>query len=281
MLTNSATAKNPTARRIAPLFACLSLAALASLSLAHEFWLQADALRVPAGATVKIRTMVGDGFPGESRPRDPTKLDRFEIAGNGAPAEKILGVDGSDPMGIVTLAKPGTYAVGYRSRNTMITLDGPKFDAYLKEEGLDNALEARKGKSDVPGRERYSRCVKTLISVGDDRGSGFDHSFGFPLEFIPTQNPYALAAGDSFTVSLVADGKPVKDALVRACNRDHPTQWLSERTDVKGQVTFKLDQPGFWMIASVRMTAVEAPDCDWESLWATLTFELAASNAGR
>lgn len=268
----------PSARRFVPLFASLSLAALASFSLAHEFWLQADALRVPAGATVKIRTMVGDGFPGESRPRDPTKLDRFEIAAPGAAAQPILGIDGSDPMGIVQLAKPGTYAVGYRSRNTMITLDGPKFDAYLKEEGLDNALEARKGKSDVPGRERYSRCVKTLICVGDDAGSGFDHSFGFPLELIPKQNPYALATGESFTVSLVADGKPIAGVLVRACNRDHPSAWLSERTNDQGEATFKLDQPGFWMIASVRMTAVEPPaDCDWESLWATLTFELAPS----
>ncbi|HEX8877300.1 MAG TPA: DUF4198 domain-containing protein [Phycisphaerales bacterium] len=267
------------ARRIASLLACLSLGALATISLAHEFWLQADALRVPAGATVKISTMVGDGFPGESRPRDPTKLDRFEIAGGGAAAQPILGIDGNDPAGIVQLAKPGTYAVGYRSRNTMITLDGPKFDAYLKEEGLDNALEARKGKSDVPGRERYSRCAKTLISVGDDRGSGFDHSFGFPLELIPTQNPYALAAGDGLTVTLLADGKPAANALVRATNRDHPGEWLSERTNDQGQVTFKLDQPGFWMIASVRMTAVEppAPDCDWESLWATLTFDLTPS----
>lgn len=269
----------PTARRLAPFFAL----ALASIALAHEFWLQADALRVPAGATVRLHTMVGDGFPGESRPRDPTKLARFEIAGGGAPAQPIFGVDGNDPAGLVQLAKPGTYAVGYRSRNTMITLDGPKFDAYLKEEGLDNALEARKGKSDVPGRERYSRCAKTLISVGDDRGAGFDHSFGFPLELFPTQNPYALAAGESLTVTLLADAKPIEGVLVRACNRDHPSEWLSQRTDAKGQVTFKLDQPGFWMIASVRMTAVEppAPDSDWESLWATLTFDLAASKAVR
>jgi len=48
-----------------------------------------------------------------------------------------------------------------------------------------------------------------------------------------------------------------------------------QRTDREGRVTFRLARPGVWLIKAVYMK--EAPsgvDTDWESIWASLTFEV-------
>jgi uncharacterized GH25 family protein len=46
------------------------------------------------------------------------------------------------------------------------------------------------------------------------------------------------------------------------------------RTDSAGRVAFAITKPGLWLIKTVHM--IEAPPdsgADWESLWASLTFE--------
>lgn len=267
---------SPLARLLAP----IALASVASIALAHEFWIDASSFRPKVGELVRLRTMVGDGFPGESRPRDPTKLERFELAGAGQ-TQPILGREGSEPAGIVRLNAPGTYVVGYRSRSTSLLLPGPKFEKYLAEKGLDDALAARRaaGTPDADGRERFSRCSKAILSVGDDAGSGFDHNFNFPFEIIPLVNPYTLHAGDEMPVLVLSDGKPAANFLVTAMSREKPAANVSARTDAEGHVSLKLDQPGVWLLNTVRMTPVHEAgvDCDWESLWASLTFDLATA----
>ncbi|MGH7245248.1 MAG: DUF4198 domain-containing protein [Phycisphaerales bacterium] len=249
---------------------------------AHEFWLDAFAFRLKAGEILRIRTFVGDGFPGEARPRDPTKLERFEIVGPPGSLQ-VLGQDGAEPAGLVRLTAPGTYSVGYRSRPTPIVLAGPKFEMYLKDKGLDNASEARRtaGKTEADGRERFSRCAKAIVMVGNDRGAGFDHVFGFPLEVVPRSNPYASRPGDELSFLVLADGKPAHQMLVAAVNRADPKTTLSARTSEDGIASFKLDRSGFWLINTVRMLPVNEPgiECDWESLWASVTFDLADSEA--
>lgn len=249
-------------------------------AVAHEFWLDASAFRPRIGEIVKIRTMVGDGFPGESRPRDPTKLERFEIFGPDGP-RSILGQDGVDPAGMVRIANAGTYVIGYRSKPTKLVLAGAKFEKYLKEKGLENAAKARRvaGTTESDGRERFSRCAKAVLCVGDDHGSGFDHVFGFPLEVVPQSNPYASHSGDELSFVVLADGKPVAGMMVTAWNKDDASKAVSATTSERGKVTFKLDARGLWLINAVQMKAVNEAggDCDWESLWASVTFDLDAA----
>jgi uncharacterized GH25 family protein len=58
-------------------------------------------------------------------------------------------------------------------------------------------------------------------------------------------------------------------------HRDDSSLRLRLRSDAKGRVTFKLPKRGVWLIKSVQMIpAPPASNADWESLWASLTFEL-------
>jgi len=70
-------------------------------------------------------------------------------------------------------------------------------------------------------------------------------------------------------------GKPLRGVLVKARDRESGREPLQGRTDAGGRIVFTLPRPGSWMINAVHMVPVrDDPRADWESTWASLTFEL-------
>src|SRR5262249_25513160 len=62
---------------------------------------------------------------------------------------------------------------------------------------------------------------------------------------------------------------------VMALNRDSPDQILKARSDASGHASFTLDKPGDWLVKAVHMIpARPGKNTDWESFWASVTFEL-------
>ncbi|TWT43612.1 Nickel uptake substrate-specific transmembrane region [Phycisphaerae bacterium RAS1] len=262
------TSRRTTARTTAFFSAMVSLSCAAR---AHDFWIEPSSFRPAGGEAIRIALRVGEQFDGEAVKRNDEKIERFVILG--PEGEKpVAGRDGADPAGLARCDKPGGYVVLYRSRRSSIELEAAKFESYLREEGLEAiiAQRAAAGQSDKPGREVYSRCAKALIRVGD--GPQADRRAGLPLELIALDAASKAGAGASF--ELLYDGKPLAGARVCALRKGAGDQELSVRTDAAGRVEFKLDQPGVWLIKAVHMTRAPADaNADWESLWATLTFE--------
>jgi hypothetical protein len=65
------------------------------------------------------------------------------------------------------------------------------------------------------------------------------------------------------------------EALVIAFNKTEPTKKIKVRTDRDGRATLKLDRSGIWLVTSVHLfPAPWHTRTQWESLWASLTFEL-------
>jgi hypothetical protein len=59
-----------------------------------------------------------------------------------------------------------------------------------------------------------------------------------------------------------------------------PDDKVSVRT-VGGRASLVLDRPGLWLVKAVHMVpAPEGSGAEWESLWASLTFELPAPVPG-
>jgi uncharacterized GH25 family protein len=76
-------------------------------------------------------------------------------------------------------------------------------------------------------------------------------------------------------LQLLYQGKPLAGALIIAFNRDRPMEKLKLRTDADGRVRMTLARAGVWLVTSVHMTPASLLSrADWESLWASLTFEL-------
>jgi uncharacterized GH25 family protein len=239
---------------------------------AHDFWIEPSSFRPGSGEKVAIRLRVGEHLQGDPVPRNPGRIERFAAVGPAGEAE-VAGVPGSDPAGWASPASSGLHWIVYDSNHAPLEQAGPKFDRYLGEEGLERIRELRR-QGDGPVKEIYSRCAKSLLAVGEGSGPGHDKVLGLELELIPERNPYALKLGEPLPVRLLYRGEPLDGALVVALPGESPEARVSARSE-GGRVSLRLDRPGLWLIKAVHMVpAPEGSGAEWESLWASLTFEL-------
>ena len=267
-----------------------ALVALTTAALAHEFWLEAPRFRLQPGQTVNVHTFVGENFHGEPWTTKAAKIQRLVRYGP-TPADST----NLTPQNFTetdtfrtgfTFAQPGTHIVLLRSTNSFIELPAEKFTAYLREEGLDYALKLRQERDEMakPGRETYRRCAKTLLQVGEAADSpvatdsACRHIYGLPLELVPEQNPYRLAADKALTVRVLRAGQPAFGAAVQVWQRQPgglPTTHYTTRANQNGRILLRLSGPGPYLLAAVDMRPAPTrlrDRADWQSTWASLTF---------
>lgn len=243
--------------------------------LAHDFWIEPSTFRPAPGGRVAVRLRVGQNLLGDPVPREPQRIERF-AAINGTGEAGVPGVPGSDPAGWLSPSSPGLTWIVYDSGHDSVQLDAAKFDAYLGEEGLERIRKLRKA-GPGPVKEIYSRCAKSLLAVGVGPGVGYDKVLGLELELVAEKNPYALKPGEDLPLRLLYKGKPLDGALLVAIPKGAPDSRVSARSDRHGKAAVRLDRPGFWLVKAVHMVPAPAGSgAEWESLWASLTFELPA-----
>ncbi len=263
-----------------------------SPAAAHDFWIVPSSFHPAPTAPLAIRLRVGEGLHGDPVPREPARIERFAIVGPGATgAERpILGPPAAEPAGFATLPAPGLYQIVYRSHRERVDLPAAKFEDYLTLEGLQSisALRRSRGESAKPSTEVFSRCAKALVLSASAAGAadathptmtGFDKPLGIELELVPEKNPYQLAAGAELPLRLLYRGRPLAGSEVVALSFKHASKTapdrIAGRTDREGRVALRLPEGGFWLVETVHM--LEAPaetGVNWESLWASLTFDL-------
>jgi uncharacterized GH25 family protein len=254
--------------------AVLLLAAAPALS--HDFWIEPSSFHPSVGSRLAVSLRVGEHFRGEPVPRMDPLIARFVLA-SATGETPIGGFPGTDPAGFVRIASPGFLLIGYRSNRSPITLEPEKFEKYLADEGLDGVLKARaeRGEHGKPGVEVYSRCAKSLIAADGAGGSGFDRVLGLTLEVIAEDDPFKLRGGGPMRFRVLYEGKPLATALVKAIALDDPDSTLALRSGADGRVAFRLPRKGIWLVKVVHMVpAPKETGADWESLWASLTFEI-------
>jgi uncharacterized GH25 family protein len=249
---------------------------------AHDLWIEPSTFRPAPGAFVTATLLVGQKLHGESLPRNSLLVDQFVLKSGGL-ERTVAGEEGDDPAGSVRIPGPGLYWIGYQSFPYPVDLAATKFEDYLKVEGLERIVLARAklGMSSAPGHERFYRCAKSLLDVprtkGQERGASvFNAPLGFTLELVPEKNPYTIPVGGELPVSVSFRGKPIASLLVVAINKDDPEKSVSARSDANGRVKLRLSRSGFWLVKAVHMEAApQDAGVDWESWWASMTFELA------
>jgi uncharacterized GH25 family protein len=251
-----------------------ALALAAGPAAAHDFWIQPQAFQVAPGAEVGISLQVGDG-PDRQRSAIPLRrILRFEAVGPDGAARDLKG---ALALGGARFAAPGTYVLalatdaGGRSRQA-----AAKFNAYLAEEGLTPAIEARAGRMDRDGSERYGRAAKAIVQVGDGDPAAVTQSVGLPLEIVPLANPYARP--DRLPVRVLFEGRALAGALVKLTDLAHDTETAeAHRTDAAGEAAFAMPKAGDWRV-SVVWTKPLGPDedADFETTFSSLTFGLSA-----
>lgn len=259
----------------------LALIAIPLRVAAHEYWLEPDSFFVKAGQQTGIHLFVGQALKKDEertyRGSQVTSFQMFSPMGN----FDLRSMADEDKSPILRFGgeRPGAYLLDLERGWSYITLDGDKFEDYLREEGMEYIIaeRARLGESGKPGRERYSRSIKTLLQIGDVLGGSAKERAWSKLEIVPLDNPYSRKAGDKIGFQFWFDGRPLANKTVFADNRDGiQFSTIKLTTDANGKVSFKLATRGVWLIRSVHMQRCEKKcgDSDWESFWATFTFGL-------
>ena len=178
-----------------------------------------------------------------------------------------------------TTGKSGTYVAGISTLPRNIELTAKEFKEYLEHEGLDRVVKERVGKgiSDKAVVEKYSKHVKALLQVGEKRSEEYYVELGYPIEFIPLQNPYELAVGDLIEFQLAYKGEPLANAVVHfgtAGSGADTSKANASITDDDGEFSFELNRPGQWYVGTIHMEESKEDGLDYESNWATITFEI-------
>ena len=174
----------------------------------------------------------------------------------------------------------GTYVAGISTKPRAIELSGKAFSAYLDHEGLSEVIAQRKaqGISGQAAREKYSKHVKAILQVGKESSDHYSAVLAYPIEFIPLKNPYELSLGDTMSFKLLYMDEPLAKQTVHVSSRRDSDEKGKEETSLQtnenGEVDFRIDDTGQWYIATIHMFESHEENFDYESNWATLTFEV-------
>ena len=257
--------------------ATLVLVAVAPLA-AHDFWIEPSTFHPQPGALVSIGLRVGQGFVGDAVRRSSDLIEQFTVRQAGR-NEPVGGSEGTDPAGFLVARGGETTVVVYSGTPSYIEMPAGKFEDYLRLEGLERIVELRKarGKSSKPGHEYFTRYAKSLLT-GQHESAAVTRPVGLELEVVPDSDPTAHAG--PLRGHLLYQGRPLGGVLVVAMPQPRPAARLTTRTDDHGAFMLPLPHGGVWLIKAVHM--VEAgwfSRADWQSLWASLTFDAPNASA--
>ncbi len=243
---------------------------------AHEFWLYPSGFFFKRGERLVVNFMVGENFMGEPWDLKKNRVEKLELHQLSKSINLTDSVkEGNKENLSYTLKEEGTLLLTMQSNNAFIELDAEKFNAYLKEDGLEEILEHRTKTNTTSNKakEFYSRYTKLLVQVGDKKDDTFKKVVGFPIEIIPDANPYSLKVGDPVKFKILFHGKPLFGVKVKVWNRfDNRTTLQNIHTEKDGTIETRISNPGPWMVSVVQMVPSKEAGADWQSCWGSLVF---------
>lgn len=240
---------------------------------AHEFWIEPSSFRPATGAAFDVHLRVGQEFRGDAMIYLPESFERF-VTVNARGQKPVQGIPGDDPAARLSVTDPGLLLVAYQSTRYSVDIDAATFRQYIAKEGLEHLVPDQRG-NDKAVREVYRRCAKSLLAVGGrSDGLDFKKPLGLRLEILPLTSPYSLKKGQVLEVQLLYENRPLAGAQILAMSKTKPKNQLLQRTDRAGRARFVLPHADMWLLNAVHM--IPAPTdakADWESFWASLSFE--------
>lgn len=255
---------------------CAAAALLtATNACAHDFWIEPSTFHPAPGATLSVGLRVGQDFIGDPVPRLSASIATFSVRQNGKD-EDVSGSDRINPAGFLRADGDATAIISYASTGAYIELPPKEFENYLRLYRLDDIIASRaeRGERDKVGRERFYRYAKALLT-GLEPSVTVTKPLGLKYEIVPDDDPTSRL--EPFHGRVLYDGKPLANAPVVALLYGQLAVHLETHSDVHGAITLQLPCAGVWLIKSVHI--VRAPfyaSEDWDSLWASLTFEVPA-----
>lgn len=260
----------------------LVLLSLAILSTSHELFLKTDSHFLEPNSSVQLYLLNGT-FDNSENAITTDRIIKPKVIGpdyNLEPKEGQFTIADKITYLNFTIGEEGTYVAGISTLPRVLEMDADAFNTYLEHEGLENTIAERKvQKTENKGaRERYSKHVKSLLQVGQKSSIDFMKPLNYPIEFVPMNNPFEINIGDAVAFKLLRNGKPLANHIVHYSTavpgQDTHENENSLTTNEKGLFSIKPNKKGKWYVATIHMEKKSGEDVDYESNWATLTFEI-------
>ena len=247
---------------------------------AHDLLFRLDNYFVEPGAKVTVPVFNGTFVKSSNAVTRDRLADLSLIGPDGRQAIDRQNWTQVEPQSTVTVTvgRTGTYVLGAAVAPRLIDMTAEEFNAYLKEDGIEQALAERtaNGKLNQAAKERYAKYVKALIQVGDARSATFNTILGHQAELVPINNPYFLRAGGTFEVRAFVKGKPLPRYAIYAGGFDGKAEIPQQRmvTDEQGVARVQLTRAGAWYVKFIHMEEVTDGTATHESRWATVSFAI-------
>lgn len=264
-------------------FAFLIICALAAVpALAHDLFLKLDNYFVAVNDKISVKILNGSFQASEgaitfARISDVSVVSPMGTRTN--PKEADFTKDDKTTFLNLQPSEQGNYVVGLSTMPREIDLEAKDFNEYLSHDGIPDTLAERKRDKELTKkvRERYSKHVKIIFQAGAKQSDNYKTALGYPVEIVPVTNPYSLKSGNTFEFQCLKDGKPLVNQFVMTGREDATGKLIvgkNVRTDKNGTAKFKLDGAGKWYVRFINMTRLTDPNLNYESKWATLTFQI-------
>jgi uncharacterized GH25 family protein len=244
----------------------------------HDLWLVPQKFVIDPGQPLAIFANTGMDFPISLNAVKPERIKKYFLAGKSGKKEfTTFKIQEKTLTAVCVTQNPGTYVAAMSLHPKEIKLKAAEFNEYLLHDGLKNVYDLRKkeGILHKDAVEHYSKYPKAIIQSGAETDNTPLNPANLELEIIPQTNPYRLKQGDSLTVMVLFRGTPLIDAeLSWSFPGRGETFAGTTRTDIKGKATVPLQKAGPYVIRLTHMEWVKKPTHEWESYWASLTFEV-------
>lgn len=249
------------------------------MAQAHEFWIEAKKYQVDTGAVLEAGIFNGQDFNG-------VELAWFEgrIAAAQWGAGKAKGTfenrTGERPALGLASAPEGLIRLIYQSTSSRLTYDDwNTFTRFARSKGHGWAVvrHMERGLATQSVREIYTRYCKALVSVGG--GKGADAAAGMRHEIVALGNPYGDVSG-GLAVALFFERKVLAGGQIDVFEKatDGTVVKTQVKSDLDGRAVVPVRAGHRYLLDSVVLLEVEGtPEnggAAWESLWASLTFEV-------
>ncbi len=256
------------------LFATLTVGSL----WAHDMWLVPHKFHLKPGENLLLSANTGMDFPQSLSAVTPDRLSSFTVVGkSGEKSLKDFKTVGNSLTTGIGLKEAGTYIIATALKQKEIRLTAKEFNDYLLSDGITNIYELRKkeGILDNDAVEYYSKFAKTIVQVGDTLDDTPIRPHGLLIEIVPATNPYSLKQGDELAVKVIYRGKPLPQAELAWSYPGMGEEFAgSTQTDDSGNAIVPLQTSGPYVIRLTYMEWVKKLTHEWESYWASLTFEV-------
>jgi hypothetical protein len=264
-----------------PFLLLIIAAAVGLAATTHDFFLLPEFFFMHKGDKLNLHLLSGDAFTKNTEiGYQPAKTTRFMLYNGSKKIDLIKAPkDSAVPVLNYEMLNAGQSLIEMTRGYEFSFTSRDSYAEFLNSQGLDKLAEKVKSGNQFRVKEKYTRYLKTLVSVDNVDGNAYEKVLNEDFEIILKQNPYKKKYGDDMIAVLKFKGKPAPSATItlyiKTISGNVYTQNLTTSPD--GEVTFNLSREGVYLLRSVKIEPTKDKDADYESWWTSYTFPFSSS----